>query len=244
MRVAIVEDEPLAARALRELLRDDPTIDIVDEISDGRSAIARLNASRPDLVFLDIRLPEINGIDVLRALEYAPLVVFTTAYDDFAITAFELAAIDYLLKPFGAERLRRTLDRVRRLMHAEERHDISQRASAALDTSAPMQRLLLREHDTIIPVDVADIERFEANDDYVTVFARGRRYLAAVSMTQLESRLSPQHFTRVHRSHIVNLDHVATIEAYDGSRLLIVLRSGTKLIASRSASRILRSLTL
>lgn len=243
-RAIIVEDEPLARRLLRDMLDDHGWLRVIDEAADGPTAVDMLNRSRPEVVFLDIELPGLSGLDVLRALRYTPVVVFTTAFDRFAVSAFELAAIDYLLKPFGRDRLDETLDRVRRALGTATASDTGKRADALFMAAQPVERLFVRDRDAIVPLLARDIERLESDDDYVAIHARGKRFLVAVPMSEMERRLDPECFVRVHRSHMVNLEHVASLTPFDAARLQITMKSGARLVASRASSRRLRELAL
>ena len=246
-RVVIVEDEPIARQQLRDLLGDVDWIDCVGEAADGQAAVTLIDSARPDLVFLDIEMPELNGLGVLGKIQHDPAVVFTTAYDKFAVSAFELEAIDYLLKPFGRDRLLAALDRVKRAIREDGDVAVSRRAHEAMDQlsgTGPLTRIFVRDRGRIVPVAVRDIERLEADDDYVAVYTRGRRYLVYLNMSEFEARLDPAMFLRIHRSHIVNLDHVAALSSYDATRLQVELRDGTKLLASRTRSRELRHLVV
>ena len=237
----IVEDEPLARRRLRELIRDVPWVHCIGEAVNGRTAVAAIDELQPDLVFLDVQLPGCSGVDVLSRVRHAPAVIFTTAHDQFAVTAFELGAVDYLLKPFGRDRFGRALDRARPLLERQDGGAAAERAREVL-ADGPIPRLFVREAGRIVPVRVASIERLEACDDYVIVHAGGRRFRVNLPLSDLERRLDPHAFVRVHRSHVVNLDHVSSWAPYDGSRFQITLRSGATIMASRQRSRVLRDL--
>lgn len=237
----IVEDEPLARRRLRELVRDVPWLECLGEATNARAAIAAIDELQPDLVFLDVQLPGASGIDVLSRVKHSPAVIFTTAHSQFAVTAFELAALDYLLKPFGRERFGRAVERARPLLERQTGPGTTERAREAL-TDGPIPRLYVREADRIVPIRVASIERLEACDDFVIVHTAGRRFRINLTLSDLERRLDPRLFVRAHRSHIVNLDHVASWMPYDGSRYQIALRSGATIVASRQRSRVLRDM--
>jgi len=244
-RAVIVEDEPIARAQLRDLIAEVAWIDCVGEAADGRTAVSVIDSLAPDLVFLDIEMPELDGLGVLRAIRHEPAIVFTTAYDRFAVTAFELEAIDYLLKPFGRDRLRAALERVKRAVHSTDDVPVSRRVSEAAELASGtglVTRIFVRDRGRILPVDVRDIERLEADDDYVAVVTRGRRFLVYLAMNEFEARLDPKQFVRIHRSHIVNLDHVAALSPFDATRLQVQLKDGTKLVASRTRSRDLRAL--
>jgi two-component system, LytTR family, response regulator len=237
----IVEDEPLARRRLRELIRDVPWLQCVGEATNGRAAVAAIDELQPDLVFLDVQLPGCSGIDVLSRVQHTPAVIFTTAHDQFAITAFELAALDYLLKPFGRDRFTRAIERARPLLERQAGTGSIGRAREVL-TDGPLPRLFVREAGRIVPLRVASIEWLQACDDFVIVHAGGREFRVNLTLSDLEQRLDPRVFVRVHRSHVVNLDHVTSWRPYDGSRLQITLRTGRTIMASRQRSRVLREL--
>lgn len=229
----IIDDEPLARRRLKTLVADLDWMECVGEAADGPSAAQAIDELRPDLVFLDIELPGFSGIELLQRTRHAPAVIFTTAYDRFAATAFELAALDYLLKPFGTARFSTALERARPIL---------ERRSAA-PAAALARRLFVREGGRIVPLATQAIERLEACDDFVQVYSAGRCYRINVTLQELEARLDPATFVRVHRSHIVNLDHVVGWEPFDGSRFEVRLRDGTRITASRQRSRVLRHVT-
>jgi len=237
--VVLVEDEPLALKTLRDLLEGSDWLEIIGEASDGLSAVELINSHRPDLVFLDVKMPELSGLEVLKRLIHEPAVIFTTAYDQHAIAAFELAAVDYLLKPFGRQRFQQALERARDALERDAPRPSIADTRDALSTST-LQRLLIRNAGRIIPVAVADIERLEADGDYVSVHVRGKTHLVNLPLGTFEQRLDPERFLRIHRSHLVNLDFVEAIETYDNSQLLVKMKDGAKIIASRAASKRLR----
>jgi two-component system, LytTR family, response regulator len=238
----IAEDEPLARRHLRELLTDVPWLDCVGEARDGREAVEMIDASEPDLVFLDIEMPEMNGLEVLERITHRPAVIFTTAYDRYAVSAFELEALDYLLKPFGRERLHSALERARRSLGSGEPDatTLVERARHALGDGGMLSRIFVRDRGRIIPIATPEIERLEAQDDYVALHLRGKMHLVYLPLGDFERRLDPERFLRIHRAHIVNLDFVNQIVPYDGSRMQVEMRDGTKILASRTRSKELR----
>ncbi|MGQ0720771.1 MAG: LytR/AlgR family response regulator transcription factor [Candidatus Eiseniibacteriota bacterium] len=242
-RVVIVEDEPLARKTLGDYVRGVDWLESVGEAADGREAVELIDALEPDLVFLDVKLPELSGLEVLQTIRHDPAVVFTTAYDRFAVAAFELEAIDYLIKPFGEERFRTTLERVRRRLTEGGRAQAAagERARAALG-SGPLKRLFARRADGIVPILLERVSHIEAADDYVTVHVGGVTHLLHVTLGELESRLDPERFLRIHRSHIVNLDEIASIRDHGDRRLAVTLRDGQRIVASRSGSRALRDM--
>lgn len=239
VRALIVEDEAPARDNLREYVAEAPWVVIVGEARDGAEGLRLLDALEPDLVFLDVRLPELSGIEVARRMRHTPEIVFTTAYDRFAIAAFELGAIDYLVKPFGRERFGATLARLRTRLSPPAVSD-RERAQAALE-SGPLRRLFARQGDRIVPIPVESILRIQAQGDYAEVHARGGVFLIHVSLSELAARLEPDSFLQVHRSHIVNLSAVAHLRPSDERRLAITLCDGSVVVASRGASEALRS---
>ncbi|HEV7767051.1 MAG TPA: LytTR family DNA-binding domain-containing protein [Thermoanaerobaculia bacterium] len=238
VRVVIVEDEPHARASLREYAGELDWLTLVGEAADGAEAIRVIDALDPALVVLDISLPEASGLEVLQRIRTRPEVVFTTAYDQHALAAFELGALDYLLKPFGRQRFQSALERVRRRLQSPV--VASERASAAF--AAPLRRLFARERDGIVPIDVRTIQHISASGDYVEVHSDSGTHLLHTTLGELASRLDAEVFRQVHRSHIVNLDAVVKLVPFDARRLLIRLRSGKEILASRTASEQLRDL--
>jgi two-component system LytT family response regulator len=249
----IADDEPLARQRLAALLAEIPWIDVVGEVADGPDAVRVIDAVRPELLFLDVVMPGMTGLEVLSHITHRPTVVFTTAYDRYAVAAFEARALDYLLKPFGRRRLVETLERVRPAVETDapdadaaetaETADTVDRGRAALDASAPLEWLFVRERGRVTPVHVARVVRFEGSDDYVTVHTLDRRLLATIRMSDLEQVL-PNGFVRIHRSHIVNLAMVESFLAEEGGRFRVLLRDGTRLAVSRERARWLRERTI
>jgi len=246
LTVFVTDDEPLARRRLRTLIADVPWARQVGEAGDGATAVEEIQQLRPDIAFLDIRMSGLSGLEVverLRALDGVPAVVFTTAFDQYAVTAFELEAVDYLLKPFGQSRFRTAIDRARLTVESRTAAEAIERAHAVLGhrtTSTPLERILVREGSTVIPLAPAEIARIEAQDDYAMVHARGRGFLMGVRMRDLEARLPQPPFLRVHRSHIVNLDHVERMESQDDGRFGVRMKDGTCIQASRTRSQEIR----
>jgi two-component system, LytTR family, response regulator len=240
----IADDEPLARHKLQGLLAEVSWISCVGEAADGLQTVELTNRLRPDLLFLDIRMPGLSGLDVLFRLTHSPTVVFTTAHDEYAVTAFELRAMDYLLKPFGRERFLETIARIRESLHATVDASAVERGREALKQAEPLRRLFVRANGRIAPVAIEEVTRFEAQGDYVAIHTLSGRHLAALRMGDLEGLLEEGRFLRVHRSHIVNLDHVKTMVPHASDRLLLTMSDGTELFASRSRSRELRKRTV
>lgn len=239
VRAVIVEDEPQARQNLREYAAGVPWLIVVGEAGDGVEAVRRIDDLRPDLVFLDVGLPEISGLQVIERLRHQPEIVFTTAHDRFALAAFEAGALDYLLKPFGRQRFETMLARVRQRL-GPSAVPAAERARAAF--GSPLRRLFARTRDGIVPLDVRSILHLQASGDYVEVFCDSGSYLLHTSLAELAERLDPELFCQVHRSHVVNLEAVELLRPYDARRLLVELRGGRKIVASRTASEQLRRL--
>lgn len=241
--VLIADDEPLARRTLRDHLVSLGWNGPIHEAQDGTSAILAANSRRPDLVFLDIVMPGASGLEVLERLEYEPRVIFTTAHDQYAVTAFELGALDYLLKPFGRERLERVVRRAQETFSGPPAPLLS-RARESLGPSRTPSRIFVRDGNRIVPLPLAGLERAQGADDYVTIYTAAKEYLVSIRLSDLEERLQQANFLRIHRSHLINLDSVVSIEPYDAGRVQVVMKSGARIIASRAGSKRLRDLAL
>ena len=242
--VFIAEDEPLARDVLRDAVYAHPALRLAGEATDGASALAQIERIRPEIVFMDIQMPEMTGLEVLRRLSFTPAIVFTTAYDQYAVTAFELNAVDYLLKPFTRARFDAA---VARLLAAPP--PARALLDGALDTAAHkapgrIERILVRDRGQIVPLAAHEIAYLRADSKYTAIAARGRTFLVRIGISELEARLDPARFMRVHRSALVNLDFVDAMKADEQSQLVIRMRDGVKLTASREASKILRDMAI
>lgn len=236
IRTLIIEDEPLAGKTLRDFSSGFTWLEIVGEAADGVTAVTLIDELRPQLIFLDVQMPEMSGLEVLRRAQHRPAVVFTTAFDNYAVTAFEFEAIDYLLKPFGRERFRQTLRRV------EKHFRDSINKNSEINNLEPKQlltRIFVRDKQRILPLQVADIVWLEADDDYTIIHAPNKNYLVSVTLKEFMLRLDSTKFFRVHRSAIINLDQIKEIEEFD-RRLLIYMKGGAEVQASRQRSQFLK----
>ncbi|MFL6675066.1 MAG: LytR/AlgR family response regulator transcription factor [Massilia sp.] len=240
MRVLIVDDEHLARAVLREHLAEHPGIEILGECANGFEAVKAIAELEPDLVFLDIQMPRLDGFEVAELVGDKTRYVFVTAFDQFALRAFEIHAIDYLLKPFSPERLAQAL------AHARLRVGSPPRMQALLGEAAqrhkPVERVLIRDGARVHVVAAADIEHIEAQDDYVQITAAGRRYLKSQPLSELESQLDPATFLRIHRSWIVNIGAIRRIEPSGKDSHCAVLDGGVTLPISRSGYQKVRDL--
>lgn len=243
-RAVIVDDEPLARERLRTLLAPHPEWTLVAECGDGTAAVRVIAEEAPDLVFLDIQMPELNGFEVLDAIgaAAAPAIVFVTAFDEFALRAFEVSAVDYLLKPIEPARfdlaLRRAGERLSRATRPDA--ELGRLLDYWQERRTAMTRFVVREGGTITLVRVADVDWIDAAGNYVRLHCNGREHLVRDTMKAVESRLDPAVFVRVHRSAIVNIDRVSALEPWFHGEYVVIMRDGTRLTSSRSQSRRLR----
>ncbi|HYD53593.1 MAG TPA: LytTR family DNA-binding domain-containing protein [Gemmatimonadaceae bacterium] len=237
----VVDDEPLARAGLRAMLAAFDWVEVVGEAADGEAAVQGIETLRPELVFLDVQMPGLLGTEVLRRLTHRPFVIFTTAYSEHAVGAFELGAVDYLLKPFGPSRLAAAMERVRAAIGEPTPVDPLERLSGAL-AGGPISRLFVRIGGTLVPLAVERVTRFEADGDYVIAHSPDGRHLLHLSLGRLEARLDPARFARVHRAHIVNLEQVRAFRPDARGNLEAELRDGTRVPVSRTRAQELRSL--
>ena len=186
-------------------------------------------------------MPEKSGIEVVNQMQHQPFIVFTTAYDQYAVTAFEVAAVDYLLKPFSRKRFGQAMERIRnRVQRPPGKHHFGERVHEALDGKGFLDKMFVRQGSRILPVELKDVTHFQAAENYISLRVRDQTFLIHLAMVDLEKRLDPAHFVRIHRSHMVNLNHIEKMEIFDDRRLMIYLSSGEKLLASRTGSQILK----
>lgn len=241
LRVLVVDDEKLARQRVKELLAREADVEVIGECSNGVEAVQAIEALGPDLVLLDIRMPELDGLGVVESIgpEHMPTVLFITAYDEYACRAFEAQALDYLLKPFDADRFARALERARtwvRGRKAGESPNLNLEAllSQVKGRSDFLDRILVRHEGRMLLVRTQHIQWMEAEDNYVRLHVEGASYLVRQTMAGLLGRLDPARFKRIHRSSIVNLDAVKELQPWSGGDYLVIMRDGTKLTLSRT----------
>ena len=234
LRTVLAEDEPLARQRLRRFVERDPRLELVGEAESGAAAVELIDRLAPDVVFLDVQMPECTGLEVLERAAHRPAPVFTTAYPEYALRAFEVEAYDYLVKPFGWTRFQAAVDRVARRLAAPP--------APAPAPGTYLERLFVRRRGEMVPVSMRDVHRIEGAGDYVTLCTGAGQVLADISLNELERRLDPACFRRVHRAHIVNLDHVSAIRPYDERRLSVRFADGSEVVASRAGSQSLREM--
>jgi two-component system LytT family response regulator len=239
IRTLIVDDEPLARQRLGDLLRGEPGVEVVGECGDGREAIAAIRRDAPDLVFLDVQMPAPDGFGVIQAVgaERMPAVVFVTAYDRYALQAFEVQALDYLLKPFDRERFRKALDRARAQVERARAGDLGDRLAALLDEvhpdRRPAERLVIKSGGRVLFLRTAEIDWVEAAGNYLRLHVGTEVHLLRETMNGLEARLDPDQFLRIHRSTLVNVERVREIQPLFHGDYVILLQDGTELAMSR-----------
>ncbi len=233
LRVLVADDEAPARSKIRRLLANDTRFTMAGEAADGHAAVAQVHALHPDILILDIQMPGLTGFEVLAALEPPlPQVVFSTAFDRFALDAFEASAVDYLLKPYDSARFARALDRAHALHGAGKGGEL--KALLARVAKAPLERLLVKDDDRWIPVPIRLVRRFSADGKQVTVHTENGVHSVRTSLVELERRLDSRRFMRVHRGEIVALDAVAHLEPWDHGDGLLVLKDGSKVVLSRT----------
>lgn len=240
IRAAIVDDEPLARQRIRALLAEVAGVDVVAECANGREAIDALEASPADVLFLDIQMPEIDGFDVLEAIGVGrvPVVVFVTAYDEFALRAFEAHALDYLLKPFDDDRFKVTVQRARERLREQRGGEVHRRLQALLENvrggQGYLRRLVVPAGDRRILVRTEHIDWIEAERNYVRLHVGANAYLLRENLTRIGAALDPATFCRIHRSTIVNIDRIESVEPLVHGEYRVQLHDGTKLASGRS----------
>ncbi len=243
VRAVIVDDEPLARKRLRALLAKHANIAIAGEASNGEEACDVIDALRPDLVFLDIQMPGLSGFEVLARLTRRPRIIFVTAHDEFAVKAFEEQALDYLLKPVEADRLSRALERLVDAPPTTAADDRLDRLLASIAQTKPvLRRIPVRRGARIALVDVLTAVFFRAEDKYTVLYTSDAEHVIDRTIDELEQALDPEHFLRIHRSAIVNVNFVRDLTAVEGGRFLVALTDarGSRLYASRSGAKTLR----
>ena len=240
IRVLIVDDEPLAREKIKGMAKDDPDLSVVGECSNGAEAVEAVRTLRPDLLLLDVQMPEMGGFAVLEALESEglPPVIFITAFDNYAVRAFEVHALDYLLKPFDRERFAAAMGRAKAQIRREQSGGVDSRILSLLEQlrEAPkyQERLVIKSNGRVFFLHVDEVEWIEAEGNYVSIHAGKKAHLLRETISGMEAQLDPQKFIRVHRSAIVNLNRVKELQPWSHGEYRIILKDGTQLTLSRS----------
>jgi len=234
LRVIVVDDEPLARAVVREYLGAHPGVEVVAECANGFEAVKAVSELAPDLMFLDVQMPKLSGFEVLELIGRSVPVVFTTAYDKYALSAFDVHAIDYLLKPFSAERFAEALTRARERLAAREVLPLEALVADDRAKQAPLERVLIRDGSRVHVLPVDEIDYVEAQDDYVAFHSEGKSYLKDQTLAAVENLLDAAWFVRIHRSYLLNIDRIGRVELYAKDSRIAILRDGTKLPVSRA----------
>jgi len=242
LRVIVVDDEELARALLRELLAAHEDVEIVAECGNGFEAVKAVTEKKPDLLLLDVQMPKLDGFDVLELIGADVPVIFTTAFDQYAIKAFQVHAVDYLLKPFGAERLAEALVRARSRIMSRETLPAKALVSEARTARSPLERILIRDKADVHVIPVAKIDYFEAQDDYVSLKVGDRSLLKEQTLSELEQQLDPGRFVRIHRRYLLNVARLVRIEQSVTDSRVAILHDGTELPISRSGYAKLREI--
>jgi two-component system, LytTR family, response regulator len=242
LRVIVVDDEELARALLRELLAAHEDVEIVAECGNGFEAVKAVTEKKPDLLLLDVQMPKLDGFDVLELIGADVPVIFTTAFDQYAIKAFQVHAVDYLLKPFGAERLADALVRARSRIISRETLPAKALVSEARTARSPLERILIRDKADVHVIPVAKIDYFEAQDDYVSLKVGDRSLLKEQTLSELEQQLDPGRFVRIHRRYLLNVARLVRIEQSVTDSRVAILHDGTELPISRSGYAKLREI--
>lgn len=246
IKAIIVDDEQLGREIVKEYLEDHPNVKVVAECRDAHEALAAVENHQPDLLFLDIQMPEINGFELLEMLETPPKIIFSTAYDRYAIRAFEVNAVDYLLKPYDAERfnlaLQRALDSIQ--SHQQPDESIEKLLQSIHASSHYQERILIKQAGRIVIISCKEINLIQARDDYAEICTAKESYLIQQSLNHLEQRLNPDQFVRVHRSYIVNIDAIKDIVNWSAGRYKLFLKDGREISLSRTGYKKLLRFTV
>jgi len=240
IKAIIVEDEKLARDLLKNYLNDHSCVELVEECADGFSGIKAIQQYKPDLVFLDIQMPKLTGFEMLELLDYTPGIIFTTAYDQYAIKAFEHNAVDYLLKPFSRERFASAIEKaIEKIGNKDDESEKIKKLSE--DTIEDyLRRVVVKSHQKISVFPVENIRYIESQDDYVMIYTTESKHLKQKTMKFFESHLDPGQFVRIHRTYIVNVEQIIQLEPYEKDSYVCVIKDGSKLKVSQSGLKILK----
>lgn len=239
IRALIVDDEPLARRRIKSLLAHDSSVAVIGECSDGYNAVSSIRELAPDLVFLDVQMPAMNGFEVIKTVgaEQMPTVIFVTAYDQYALKAFDVSALDYLLKPFNRSRFQKTLERAKTMIRGRQSRDVNDQLLSLLGNLRREQempdRFIIKSGGRVVFLRVEEIDWMSTVGNYVRLHVGRDSHLMRETMTGVESKLNPDRFMRIHRSTIVNLDRVKEVQPWAKGEYVVIMRDGTRLIMSR-----------
>ncbi len=242
LRAIIVEDEKPARELVKAFLKEHENIELIEECDNGFDGVKAINEMKPDLVFLDIQMPKLTGFEMIELLDEVPDVIFTTAFDQYAIKAFELSAVDYLMKPFSKKRFSEAIEKVyHRISQNQENPKIQEFVNQVKDDTEEIERIFVKTGSKIDVVPVNEIVHIESEDDYVEIFTPKGKFLKKETMNYLEKVLPKETFVRVHRSSIINLNHIQKIEKYGKDSSMVILKDGSRVNVSKSRIKDLRS---
>ncbi|MDP4183544.1 MAG: LytTR family transcriptional regulator DNA-binding domain-containing protein [Bacteroidota bacterium] len=241
IKTIIIEDEEPGRKLLLTYLKDIPGVEVIAECENGFEGVKAINELKPDLVFLDIQMPKITGFELLELIDHHPEIIFTTAYNQFAIKAFEYSAVDYLLKPFPKSRLVQAVEKATERINKKSPVPQYDKLSI-IDDGEFLQRVVVKDRNKIHIIPASEIIYLESEDDYVMIFTKDGRHLKQKTMKYFEDHLDPQHFIRIHRSYIVRVDNIAEIQQYDKEAYVLILKSGEKLKVSKTGYKNLKDI--
>lgn len=241
IRSIIVEDEKPARDLIRAYLKDHDEIDLMGEYDNGFDGLKAINDLKPDVVFLDVQMPKLNGFEILEVIEHQPAIIFTTAYDKYAIRAFEQNAVDYLLKPFSRDRFDDSIRKLKeRIENNSGENEIEKIRLHFAESDEKLHRVVIKKSGKIHVISTDDIHFLEAQDDYVMIYSEEGKYLKQQTMKYFENHLDNEQFVRVHRSYIANIGYIERIEPYEKTNFIIILKDGKKVPVSRSGMQALK----
>lgn len=242
IKALIIDDEPLAKNIIKEYLLNYPQIEVVEECGNGFEGLKAINQHQPQLIFLDIQMPKITGFELLELLDDLPAIIFTTAFDEFALKAFEANAVDYLLKPFNEERFKKAMDKFLSANKEEQNTPVQNIVEAvSVQNQTQNERIVIKLGNKIKVISIYDITHMTADDDYVKIYTAEGEFLKNQTLAFFEKNLNSNLFVRVHRSHIVKIDQITKIEAYEKDSHLLILKSGQKIPVSKTGYPKLKS---
>ena len=240
INVIIIEDEELARDLLKSYIQDHPKIELIAECENGFEGVQKINELKPQLVFLDIQMPKITGFEMLELLDHKPEIIFTTAYDQFALKAFDYSAADYLLKPFSKERLMVAIDKVLDRIGGNHTSEEKIEKISEFRVEEYLERVVVKDRHKINIIPVEKIKYFESLDDYVLIYTAEGRFMKQKTMKFFEANLNPKNFIRIHRSYIVQIEQIGEIQQYEKESYIVILKDKTKLKVSKSGYKNLK----
>ncbi len=239
IKAILIDDEPLACDLVKEYLQSYPQIEVVATCHDGFEGMKAINEYHPDLIFLDIQMPKITGFEMLELIDEPPAVIFATAFDEYAIKAFESNAVDYLLKPFSKERFDKAVQKF--LENNEPASSNVQKVVEEASLTKNQNRVVIKDGSKIRIIPIKEVVRLEADDDYVKIYTEQGNFMKKKTLTHFENTLSENSFVRVHRSHLINISHITRIDPYEKNNHIALLKDGSKIPVSRNGFQVLKS---